>query len=330
MSIEFAVTSLADLQPRTVDGAHRTAEGRLRQITGLAVLTDRLGLDVFALGEHHSTDFAVSSPAVVLAAAAARTTRVRLASAVTVLSALDPVRVYEDFATLDVLSGGRAELTVGRSAYPDPFALFGVPVEQYGEVFAEHLDLLLRIRAGSPVTWRGRFRAPLSGAAVVPRAVQEPLPVWVGVGGTPASAERAGRLGLPMTLGYLGGPADGLRRLADIYREAAGPGGRLGVAVHLFAAADEAAARATYPYYRDFLRPKRPGAPGYVVSPEQFATNEALMIGTSAHVAEKLAALREVLRYDRIQALVDWGGLPERLVEESVHRLAEEIAPALR
>ncbi len=339
MNIEIGITSLADIQVRTVDGATRTVPQRIDQIVALGVLADSLGLDLFGLGEHHSEDFAVSSPAVVLAAIAASTSRVRLASAVTVLSTLDPVRVYEDFATLDVLSGGRAEIAVGRSAYPEPFALFGEPIEDYDALFADKLDLLLRLRSTTRTTWRGTYRAPLRDAAVVPRAIQEPIPVWVGVGGTPASAQRAGRLGLPMTIGYLGGTADNLRRLTDIYRTAGAAAGheaslRLGVAVHLFAAADDAAARATYPYYHDFLRPKQPGGPGFTVTSEQFAhglaPDQALMIGTSPHIIDKLATLHQVLGYDRVQALVDWGGLPSGLVEESTHRLATEVAPALR
>lgn len=339
VGLEVGITSLADTQARTVDGASRTVPQRIDQIVSLGVLADTLGLDLFGLGEHHSEDFAVSSPAVVLAAIAARTTRVRLASAVTVLSTLDPVRVYEDYATLDVLSAARAEIAVGRSAYPEPFALFGDPMEHYDALFAEKLELLLRLRAATRTTWQGSYRAPLRDAAVVPRAVQAPIPIWIGVGGTPASAERAGRLGLPMTIGYLGGTAEHLRRLADIYRTAGADAGhehdlRLGVAVHLFAAADTKSARATYPYYHDFLRPKRPGAPGYIVTPQQFdqglTPGQALMIGTSQHIIDKLAALHSILGYDRVQTLVDWGGLPEGLVEESVHRLATDIAPALR
>jgi alkanesulfonate monooxygenase SsuD/methylene tetrahydromethanopterin reductase-like flavin-dependent oxidoreductase (luciferase family) len=158
-------------------------------------------LGILSLGEHHSTDFFISAPAVALAAVAARTTGIRLTSATTLLGVADPVRVYEDFASLDVISRGRAEITVGRSAFVEPFALFGYDTAGYDALFAEKLRLLLDIRAAGTVTWTGRFRPALDAAAVVPRAVQDPLPVWVGVGGSPGSAERAGRLGLPMVLG---------------------------------------------------------------------------------------------------------------------------------
>ncbi|WP_199191379.1 LLM class flavin-dependent oxidoreductase [Amycolatopsis sp. CA-126428] len=181
--VDIGIASLADVQPVTVDGTRRTPEDRVEQIVSLAVLADELGLDHFGLGEHHNPDFAVSSPAVVPAAIASRTSRVRLTSSVPTLSALDPVRGYQDFATLDVLSAGRAEITAGRSAYPEPFRLFGVPLRDYDDAFEEKLGLLLNIRARPVVTWEGRFRPPLDDAAILPRAVQEPLPVWLGVGG---------------------------------------------------------------------------------------------------------------------------------------------------
>ncbi|MDX6257429.1 MAG: hypothetical protein QOJ11_3763 [Frankiales bacterium] len=339
LSLDVGIASLADMQPTGVDGVHHTSRDRLEQIVATAQLADGLGLDHFGLGEHHSADFVVSSPAVVLSAIAAGTTRIRLTSSVTTLSALDPVRVYQDFATLDLLSAGRAEITAGRSAYPEPFALFGASLDDYERLFDEKLDLLLRIRAAPRLSWRGRFRAPLDDAVVTPRAVQDPLPVWLGVGGTPASAARAGRLGLPMILGYIGGTPAHLRQLAEVYREAGETAGhahrlRLGVALHYFGAASIEAARATYPYYHQFLRPKHPGGGGFIVRPDQFAaamrSGQHLMIGDSLHVTEKLLDLYDELHFDRVQALVDWGGLPRGLVEESVERLGTEIAPALR
>lgn len=339
MTVDIGIASLADYEPGTVDGRRRTSLERYEQIVGLGKLADRLGLDSFGLGEHHNPHFVVSSPAVVLAAIAARTEHIRLTSSVTTLSALDPVRVYQDFATLDLLSRGRAEVTVGRSAYPEPFALFGADINQYEALFEEKLDLLLRIREQERVSWSGRFRSPLVDAAVVPRALRGPLPVWVGVGGTPASAARAGRLGLPMILGYIGGGPAHLRRLADVYREAGDRAGRsadlrLGVGLHFYAVATMRDAAAAHPHYRDFLRPKRPGGGGFVVELPQYEAGVRagghLMIGTSEHIAGKLAELHDVIEFDRVQALVDWGGLPPERVEESVHRLATEIAPGLR
>lgn len=337
--MDVGIASLTDVQPRTVDGRARTAEDRHHQLLALGATADRLGLDHLGIGEHHSTDFAVSSPAVLLAAIAARTSRIRLTSSVSTLSTLDPVRLYEDFSTLDLISEGRAEITVGRSAYPEPFELFGIPLNQYDQVFAEKLDLLLRVRREPRVTWRGRFRPPMTEAAVVPRSRQKTLPVWVGVGGTPASAERAGRLGLPMMLGYIGGPVERLAQLAALYRAAGKEAGhgdrlRLGLGVHFFGSEDAAAARDTYPHYRDFLRPKQPGGGGFTVTPEQFRAglepSGHLLIGTPEFVAEKAVALHKATRFDRLQALVDWGGLPEDAVTASVEHLAATVAPALR
>jgi len=256
-----------------------------------------------------------------------------------VLSVHDPVRVYQDFATLDLLSAGRAEITAGRSAYPEPFALFGADIERYDELFAEKLALLLRLRAEPEITWRGVHRPPLTAAAVGPRSLQDPLPVWIGAGGTPASAARAGALGLPIILGYLGGTPEHLRRIVELYRAAGRQAGhedrlRVGVAAHYFGGASPQEAAATYPHYHDFLRPKRPGGGGYVVAPADFTAwlepDRPLMIGTSQHVTEKLIALHDVIAFDRVQLLVDWGGLPPHLVEASLHRLGAEIAPAVR
>src|SRR3954470_20828117 len=218
--MELGILSLSDLQMDRETGQPASAVQRSDDIIHYAVLAEQLGLDLFALGEHHTLDFAVSSPAVTLAAIAARTEEIRLTSAVTVLSVHDPVRVYQDFAGLDLVSHGRAEIIAGRSAFTEPFPLFGVRLQDYDAVFSEKLDLLLKVREQSHVTWSGRFRSPLEDAPIAPRAVQEPLPVWIGVGGSPESAERAGRLGLPMVLGYIGGPLSSAQRAVDIYRAA--------------------------------------------------------------------------------------------------------------
>ncbi|WP_432837377.1 LLM class flavin-dependent oxidoreductase [Dactylosporangium sp. CA-092794] len=336
MSVEIGVATLSDRQPRTVDGRVVSVAARLAQIVELGMRADALGLDVFGVGEHHGPGFVVSSPVPVLSAIAARTERIRLTSAVTVLGVHDPVRLYQDFATLDLLSSGRAEIAVGRSAYPEPFALFGADIARYDELFAERLELLLRLRAEPVVTWRGAFRPALHGAEVIPRAVQDPLPVWIGAGGSPGSVIRAGALGLPLTLGYLGGTPEHLRRLVDLYREAGRRAGhadalRVGIAAHYLSTDAPADA---YPHYHDFLRPKRPGGPGYEVSREAFTAGldagQPLMIGTAEHVTEKLRELYDAVTFDRILLLVDWGGLPGPAVEESLDRLGTRIAPALR
>ena len=209
--MELGVFSLADVNPDSDD----TVASRIDDIIDYGRLTERYGLDVFGVGEHHTAMYAVSSPAVVLAAIAQATSRIRLTTTATVLSVLDPVRVYQDFATLDLINHGRAEITAGPSAFAEPFALFGKDASRR---FADKLELLLRIRTDEPVNWTGRVRPPLRDAVVPPRAMSR-LPVWVAVGGTPASAERAGTLGLPMMLGLIGGTIDQAKRLVELYPE---------------------------------------------------------------------------------------------------------------
>jgi len=191
----------------------------MRDLLEEAALADQLGLDVFAVGEHHRPDFAVSSPAVVLAAIAARTERIRLSSAVTVLSSDDPVRVFQQFSELDLISNGRAEIMAGRGSFIESFPLFGYDLKDYDELFAEKLELLLQIRDQTYVTWTGKHRAALQNAGVWPRPVQDPLPVWVAVGGTPQSVVRAGALGLPLTLAIIGGQPERFVPLVDLYRQ---------------------------------------------------------------------------------------------------------------
>jgi alkanesulfonate monooxygenase SsuD/methylene tetrahydromethanopterin reductase-like flavin-dependent oxidoreductase (luciferase family) len=337
--MELGVISLSDLQTDPRTGQPFSAEQRLEETLGYATLADRRGLDIFALGEHHTLDFAVSSPPVVLAAAASRTSRIRLTSGVTVLPVLDPVRVYQDYATLDLLSHGRAEIVAGRSAFTEPFDIFGVDLAYYDAVFSEKLDLLLQLRGRDHVTWSGKFRPPLHNAPIAPRAVQQTMPVWLGVGGSPESAQRAGRLGLPMVLGYIGGPLEHARRAVDIYRDAGEQAGhpeklRVGISTHFFAAADPQEARKTFPYYHEYLRPKTPGGRGFVVNQAQFDAGtrrgSAIMIGSAEQLVEKILDAHQVLGLDRFLGQIDWGGLPRAAVIESIHRYAEEIAPTVR
>src|SRR5437660_9890286 len=189
---------------------------RLRNLVEEIEYADRVGLDVFGIGEHHRRDYLDSAPAVILGAAAARTSRIRLTSAVTVLSAADPVRVFQNFATLDLLSAGRAEMVVGRGSFIDAFPLFGLDLDDYDSLFAEKLELLLKIRENEHVHWSGEHRAPLTGQGVYPRPLQNPLPIWLGVGGTPKSFVRAGMLGLPLVVAFIGGAQYRFRDMADI------------------------------------------------------------------------------------------------------------------
>src|SRR4051794_9392225 len=274
--MELGIISLSDLTADPHTGRPVAAVDRLDATLDHARAADELGLDVFALGEHHSHKFAVASPAVALAAIAAQTERIRLTSGVTVVSALDPVRVYQDFAQLDLLSHGRAEIIAGRSAFAEPFALFGAPMNEYDELFAEKLDLLLRLREQDRITWRGRYRPPLDDAEIAPRALQAPLPVWVGVGGTPASAARAGRLGLPMMLGYIGGTLAHARRAVDIYRAADAAAGhdretpQVGISTHFCAAETDQDAVDVFEHYRTYLHPTTDNGRGFVVERATF------------------------------------------------------------
>lgn len=340
MGIEFGAHSLGDLQRDLDTGVVASAADRMDAIIGYGSLADRLGLDAFALGEHHTLDFAVSSPAVVLAAVAARTQSIRLASAVTVLSVLDPVQVYQDFAQLDLVSHGRAEIIAGRSAFIEPFAIFGVDPAQYDAIYLEKLELLLRLNEEPNITWSGRYRAPLVNAPIAPRAYQHALPVWAGVGGSPESAERAGWLGLPMVLGFIGGSIARARQTVDIYRRAGEQAGhseklRVGISTHFFAGESPTAARDIFPYYHEYLRPKTPGGRGFMVDRAGFEAGtgpgQAIMIGSSEELIEKILEANRILGgIDRFYGQVDWGGLPRSLVEASITRLATEIAPAVR
>ncbi|MDB6155270.1 MAG: luciferase family protein, partial [Chthoniobacteraceae bacterium] len=218
----------------TDDGSVVTPSNRLRELIERIEHADRVGLDVFGVGEHHRSDYLDSAPAVILAAAAARTQRIRLTSAVTVLSAADPVRVFQNFATLDLLSQGRAEMVVGRGSFIESFPLFGLELKDYDSLFTEKLDLLLKIRKNEFVHWSGEHRAALTGQGVYPRPMQEQLPIWLGVGGTPESFVRAGALGLPLMIAIIGGETRRFRPLVDLYREAGRQAGhsQLKVGVH--------------------------------------------------------------------------------------------------
>src|ERR1700722_4824118 len=213
--MELGIATCADLASGV------SPRQRIRELLEEIELADQLGLDVFAIGEHHRPDFLVSSPATVLAAAAVRTERIRLSSAVTVLSSDDPVRVFQEFAHVDLLSGGRAEIMAGRGSFIESFPLFGYDLDDYDDLFAEKLELLLELRASSHVTWSGAHRPPLTDAGVWPRPVQDPLPVWVAVGGSPQSVVRAGGLGLPLTLAIIGGQPERFVPLVELYRRSA-------------------------------------------------------------------------------------------------------------
>lgn len=328
--MQLGVFSLTDL----ADGA--TPEVRVREIVDLGVRAGEVGMDVFGVGEHHTARFAVASPAVVLAAVAALTSRITLTSAVSVLSVLDPVRLCQDFAQLDLVSGGRAEITAGRSAYAEPFEIFGVPIDDYDVVFQEKLGLLLALRTGAPVSWSGRYRSALDGAVIVPRLARE-LPIRLGVGGTRESAARAGRLGLPMTLGLLSGSPERARPIVDLYRSVGADHGqpeedlRVGVVSHLYVGRTSQRARDTfYPRYRTYFADGR----GVELDRDTFdrfaAPGGPLVVGSPAEVADKILSQHEALTIDRFMGQVDLGELPASEALASIDLFASEVAPAIR
>jgi alkanesulfonate monooxygenase SsuD/methylene tetrahydromethanopterin reductase-like flavin-dependent oxidoreductase (luciferase family) len=334
--MELGVFSLSDIYPDSPD----TAASRTEDIITYGILAEQHGLDVYGIGEHHTRAFAVSSPAVVHAAIARATSRITLTTTSTLIPILDPVRLYQDFATLDLISHGRAEIGAGRSAFAEPFALFGEDMADYDQLFAEKLDLLLRLRDEDTVTWNGKYRAPLHEAEVNPQPVG-PLPVWIAVGGTPSSAVRAGRLGLPMVLGLIGGTLDHAKRLIDLYRSAGSDAGhsddrlKVGITSHFYVGAtQEQALDEFYPYYHRYLSPETNGGRGFYVDRAQMthlaARRGALMVGGPTEVAEKILDLRSELGVDRFLGQVDLGGMPQQMVRDSIQRFGDIVAPAVR
>ena len=338
--MEIGVYSFAELRTDPETGPAVSAQQRLRDLLEEAELADRLGLDVFGVGEHHRPDFAVSAPAVALAAIAERTSRIRLTSAVSVISSDDPVRVFEEFATLDLLSGGRAEIMAGRGSFVESFPLFGYDLRDYDFLFAEKLDLLLRLREGERVTWSGKHRAPLEDAGVYPRPLQDPLPVWVAVGGNPESAVRAGALGLPMALAIIGGRPERFAPFAELHREAARRAGHvpvpaLSINSHAYVAdTSERAAEEFFPPYSAMMNAigaERGWRP--IARPDFDALRSprgALVGGSPEEVVRKIRFQHELFGHDRFLAQISVGTLPHEKVLRAIELLATEVAPAVR
>ena len=338
IGIDSFVAHVAD--PRT--GENRTSVQRLQDLLDEIKLADQVGLDVFGLGEHHREEYLDSAPPVILAAAAALTKTIRLTSAVTVLSAADPVRVFQQFATLDLISQGRAEMVVGRGSFIESFPLFGLALEDYDELFAEKLDLLLKIRENTNVRWSGRFRPALTGQGVYPRPLQNPLPIWLGVGGTPESFVRAGTLGLPLMVAIIGGEPHRFRPLIDLYREAGYRAGhaaaRLQVGVHVLGYVgdtDQQAADDFFPGYAEaFTRIGRErGWPP--VTRAQFNAllrpRGALMVGSPETVVAKLLQLNDDLGgLARISFQMSVAALTHSMMMHSIKLLGSHVAPEVK
>jgi probable LLM family oxidoreductase len=337
--MELGVYTFAELTPGEHAGATVTPAQRLRDLIEEIELADQVGLDVFGVGEHHRPDFAVSAPAVVLAAAAERTRTIRLSSAVTVLSSDDPVRVFQEFATLDLLSGGRAEIMAGRGSFIESFPLFGYRLGDYDSLFAEKLGLLLELRASTRVTWSGQHRAPLDNLGVYPRPVQEQLPIWVAVGGTPESALRAGTLGLPMALAIIGGMPERFAPFAELHRRAAAEAGHprpaLSINSHGFVAAtSQQAADESFPTFAAAMNRigRERGWPP--MTREQFDASRRLrgssFVGSPQEVIEKILFQHEIFDHQRTLVQFTVGSLPHASVMRSIELFGTEVAPAVR
>jgi probable LLM family oxidoreductase len=315
---------------------------RLRDLVEEIAHADRVGLDVFGVGEHHRREYLDSAPTLILAAAAARTKRIRLTSAVTVLGAADPVRVFQEFATLDLLSQGRAEIVAGRGSFVDAFPLFGLDLDDYDELFAEKLNLLLAIRKDEHVTWSGKHRATLTGQGVYPRPVQYPLPIWLGVGGTPNSFARAGALGLPLMIASIGGETRRFRPLVDLYREvgrkAGHPPERLKVGLHspgYVAATNKEAADEFFPGFARAVASvarERGWAPlTRAAFNAQLTPQSALLIGDADEVAEKIVRHSEALGgISRVTFQMNAASLPHSKLMRAIEVIGTEVAPLVR
>jgi probable LLM family oxidoreductase len=338
--MELGIYTFAETSPER-DGRFGGADTRLQNLIEEIELADQVGLDVFGVGEHHRADYAVSSPAVVLGAAAARTKRIRLTSAVTVLGSDDPVRVFQDFATIDLMSAGRAEIMAGRGSFIESFPLFGYDLNDYDELFAEKLDLLLKLRTQERITWSGKHRPALTNIGVYPRPVQQPLPIWIAVGGTPQSVIRAGTLGLPLALAIIGGAPERFAGLIGLYRQAGQRAGhspetlKVGINSHGFVAdTSQEAVDTYYPGHSEVMNRigrERGWPPQTRVQFEaERSPHGALLVGSVDEVAEKILYEHEIFRHDRFLLQLSVGPMPHAKLMRAIELYGTRVAPIVR
>ncbi|WP_027302701.1 LLM class flavin-dependent oxidoreductase [Rudanella lutea] len=339
--MELGISSFGEMKPDGVAGQAVNAHRRMQELLEEIKLADEVGLDVFGLGEHHRPDFLVTAPEVVLAAAATLTRRIRLSSAVTVLSSADPVRVFQNFATLDLVSNGRAEIMAGRGSFIESFPLFGYDLNQYDELFTEKLDLLLNINKSEIVTWEGNLRASIEGRGVYPRPIQPAIPIWLAVGGTPASAVRAGTLNIPMTVAILGGTPDRFVPFVNLYRQAARNAGhdttqqKLGINSQFYLADDsQRAADEFFPPYEILMNRvgrERGWSPITRAHFEQMRQLGPLMVGSPEQVIDKILYFHELFGNTRyIAQTISGYGIPHARTLRSIELFGTKVAPAVR
>lgn len=339
MKFELGVYSLGERIPDD-KGNVLSAQERVENIIQMGKWADEAGLDVFGIGEHHRLDFVTSSYAMLLAAVARETKNIKLTSTLSVISTSDPVRVYEDFATLDLLSGGRTEIILGRGAFLESFSLFGASLDDYDQLFEEKLNLFMKLQEQEVVNWNGEFRSPLRKAQIAPRPVQPKIPMWIGVGGTPSSAVRAGKLGMNMALGLLGGEPERVQHLTNLYWKSANEAGhdlsklRVSVTGHGFIAADgEQAMREFTPHYQQYMKHfmKDRGMLFSSVTAEQMmpqrAANQILAVGSAEELAEKILYQHELFGHTRFMGQFDMGNQSPARVEKAIDLLVNKVAP---
>jgi probable LLM family oxidoreductase len=341
MAFELGIYHFGELSPNPFTGKTTTPGTRLRELIEQAKVADEAGLDVFSVGEHHRRDFTVSSPAIVLTAMAENTKHIKLSSAVTVLSSDDPVRVFQQFSTLDLISGGRAEIIAGRGSYTESFPLFGYDLNDYNELFADKLDLLVALRNGSPVTWQGTTRPPLSEADVSPQPERE-IPLWVAVGGTPASVVRAAQLNLPLALAIIGGSYRQFAPFVDLYRQAAAQFGHdadaLRVSINspgFLAPTHQEAIDISHPYFESGWmanhHQRGRGVPMPRAAYEAQSTRAgAFFLGSPQEVIDKILGQWELFHHDRMTIQMGFGNVPQKEQLASIELLGTEVAPVVR
>ena len=339
--MELGIYTFAELTPDPLTGQMISPEQRLINLMEEIELTEQVGLDVFAIGEHHRPDFLVSSPAVVLAAAAIKTNKIKLSSAVTVLSSDDPVRVFQDFATVDLLSKGRAEIMAGRGSFIESFPLFGYDLKDYDELFSEKLQLLVQLNENEKITWKGKHRAQINNLGVYPRPYQEKIPIWVAVGGTPESVVRAGEMGLPMALAIIGGSPDRFVPYTELYRDVLRKSGYdtqttgLSINSHVYIAdTTQQAGDEYYPSYAQVMSKigRERGWPG--MNRQQYETMRgpkgSLLVGSPQQVIEKIMYEYELFGHTRFLAQMSVGTMPHRQIMHSIELFGTKVAPEIK
>jgi len=339
--MELGLITFADMDPETLPGRAINAHQRIKDLMEEIQLADELGLDVFGVGEHHRPDYAVSSPAVILAAAAMVTKNIKLSSAVTVLSSDDPVRVFQQFSTIDHLSDGRAEIMAGRGSFIESFPLFGYDLKDYDELFTEKLDLLLKLNKTEKISWKGKLRASIENRGVYPRPYQQNIPIWLAAGGTPASAVRAATLGLPLMLAIIGGMPQQFVPFIDLYKGTAKKTGKdisqlkFGVNNHVYIGEDsQKAGDEFYPYYAAMMNRVGRDRGWPPLSRQQFDNSRlpqnALMVGSVQQVIDKILYEHELFGNTRFMAQASIGNVPHKLTMKSIELFGTKVAPIIR